>query len=84
MRRAIFSVSMDLVRVMTALRRLEIYNLTLRLLRSLLSLVFYSSKRCLFDSSNMARLYGHPVDMDTFYGPSRVYVLTGLCCAIVV
>ena len=60
----------------------EIYNLILRLLCSLLSLVFYSSKRCLFDSSNMTCLYGHPVDMDTFYGSFSVHVLTGLCCTM--
>lgn len=60
-----FSVSMDLVWGMMAFWRLEIYNLTLRIMSSLISSVFYSTKRCLFDFNNMTRLirtrrwYGH-------------------------
>ena len=56
MQKAIFSVSMDLVWGMIALCRLEIYNFTLGIMSSLISSVFYSTKRCVFDFKNMTRL----------------------------
>ena len=47
---------MGLVWQMIALWRLEMYNLTLRIMSSLISSVFYSIKRCLFDFNCMTRL----------------------------
>ena len=59
---AIFSVSVDLHYVapgMMAWWRFEMYNLML-LTSSLLSLIFYSNKRCLFDFNNLTWLIRRP------------------------
>lgn len=56
-------------------KRLEMYNLTL-LMSSLISLVFHSDKRCVFDFNNMTPL------IPTLSMALSVSVLTGFDCTL--
>ena len=57
----LLSVFTDIICGMTALWRLEIFNLTMLMFRYI-SLLFCSHKRCIFDLKTWPAKYGHPIN----------------------
>ena len=77
----LLSVFTDIICGMTALWRLEIFNLTM-LMFCYISLVFCSHKRCIFDLKTWPVKYGHPINtvIWTLSMDPLVSVLTGFEC----